>query len=186
MYVADVLYRKCVPGLNGTGWPRKVLVQTSSGLRAGSVCWPVDMRSKSVSRIAFRLALGSFGASSGKNLSTGSSIDSLPSATAKPTAVEVKLFESEKSMCRAWGEYGAHQPSATTLPWRTSMKLWSESTSLSAASMKARTADERTSWASGVLRGSGWPANSPAGTSRVAKRERDLTASDLRWGAGSG
>ena len=39
------------------------------------------------------------GASSGKNFSTGSSTVSLPSATARPTAVDVKLLLSENIMC---------------------------------------------------------------------------------------
>ena len=101
MYVADVLYRKCVPGLNGTGWARNVLAHGSVGRRGGSVWCPVDMRSRSLRRIAFRLALGSAGASSGKNFRTGSSTLSFPSATASPTAVEVKLLLSENSDVRA-------------------------------------------------------------------------------------
>src|SRR5438132_8835231 len=102
MYVADVLYRKCVPGLNGTGWTKNVLVQGRMAVRIGSDWCPVDMRSRSLSRIALRLLLGSAGASSGKNFSTGSSTLSLPSATAKPTAVEVKLLLSEYRACGAW------------------------------------------------------------------------------------
>ena len=61
----------------------------------GSICWPVDMRSKSLTRMACRLLLGSAGASSGKNFNTWSSTLSLPSAIARPTAVEVKLLLSE-------------------------------------------------------------------------------------------
>ena len=45
--------------------------------------------------MAWRLADGRFGAASGKKGSTGSSTESRPSATAKPTAVEVKLLLSE-------------------------------------------------------------------------------------------
>src|SRR5262245_44801511 len=127
MYVADVLYKKCVPGLNGTLWARNVLAHDSVARRGGSDWCPVDMRSRSLRRIAFRLALGSAGASSGKNLRTGSSTLSFPSAAASPTAVDVKLLLSENSEWRTSGPYGAHQPSVTTWPWRTRMKLWSES-----------------------------------------------------------
>src|SRR5947199_401790 len=95
MYVPDVLYRKCVPGLNGTGWARNAFVHGWSAGRGGSACWPVDMRSRSLTRMDLRLADGSFGASSGKNVRTGSSMLSLPSETASPTAVDVKLLLSE-------------------------------------------------------------------------------------------
>src|SRR5262245_4805194 len=108
MYVAEVLYRKCVPGLNGTGWAKNALTHDGSAGRGGSVCWPVFMRSRSRTRIALRLALGSAGASSGKNFSTSSSRLSLPSAMARPTAVEVKLLLSEYSECGASALYGAH------------------------------------------------------------------------------
>jgi len=50
-------------------------------------------------RIAARFLLTRRGAFSGKNLRTRSSTARRPSATAKPTAVEVKLLVSEKSMC---------------------------------------------------------------------------------------
>src|SRR4051812_4396 len=99
MYVAEVLYRKWVPGLNGTGCARKALVQGRSGGRGGSVCCPVDIRSRSLTRIALRFAPGSAGASSGRNFSTGSSTLSFPSATASPTAVDVKLLLSEYNEC---------------------------------------------------------------------------------------
>src|SRR5207248_11473683 len=105
MYVAEVLYRKCVPGLNGTGCARKELLQGWSGVRRGSAWCPVDMRSRSLRRIALRLALGAAGASSGKNLSTGSSRLSFPSATASPTAVAVKLLLREY---RAWGDWASY------------------------------------------------------------------------------
>src|SRR5437868_14691388 len=100
------------------------------------------MRSRSLTRIALRLLLGSAGASWGKNFSTGSSRLSLPSETASPTAVEVKLLLSEYRECGASASYGAHQPSAATRPWRRSMKLFIESMFLSAASTNDRTAEE--------------------------------------------
>ena len=45
--------------------------------------------------MALRFALGAAGASSGKNFSTSSSMLNFPSATAMPTAVEVKLLLNE-------------------------------------------------------------------------------------------
>ena len=76
-----------MPGLNGTGCARNFFVHGSSAVRGASrrqsgasVWWPVDMRSRSRTRIAFRLAEGSAGASSGKNFSTSSSRLSFPSA----------------------------------------------------------------------------------------------------------
>ena len=54
------------------------------GVRVGSVCWPVDMRSRSLTRIALRLSLGSAGASSGKNFSTSSSTLSFPRRSPGP------------------------------------------------------------------------------------------------------
>ena len=68
-----------------------------------SSCWPVDIVSRSRTRIARRLALGSAGAESGKKPSTGSSTVSLPSATARPTAVDVKLLLSEIQHVRLVG-----------------------------------------------------------------------------------
>src|SRR5262245_46135909 len=111
------------------------------------------MRNRSLTRIALRFLLGAAGASLGKNFSTSSSRLNLPSSMASPTAVDVKLLLSEK---REWGAsalYGAHQPSATTWPWRTSMKLFINSIFVSAASTNDRRADEETPCASGLLRG---------------------------------
>src|SRR5581483_11618927 len=109
--------------------------------------------SRSLRRIDLRLLLGDAGASSGKNLRTGSSMLSLPSATASPTAVDVKLLLSEYKACGDSALYGAHQHSATTWPCRRSMKLWRESICLSAAAMKAAIAAGETPCASGLLRG---------------------------------
>ncbi len=86
-----------MPGLCGTGCSRKVLAQFSDDRSDGSVWWPVNIRSRSLTRIDFSLSPGRAGASSGKNFSTGSSTLSLPSATASPTAVEVKLLLREYS-----------------------------------------------------------------------------------------
>src|SRR3954469_19519476 len=57
-------------------------------------------------------------------------------------------------MCGASAVYGAHHPSATTCPCRTSMKLFMYSI-LSSASMHERTPEDETPCSSGVLRGSG-------------------------------
>jgi hypothetical protein len=154
MNVAGVLYLKCVPGLCGTGCSRNAFTPILSGAVADSSWWPADMRSRSRTRIAFRLSTGSAGASSGKKSSTGSSRLSLPSAIARPTAVEVKLLLSEYSSWLVVLSYGDHQPSATTWPWRTSMKLWRPSIG-SSDSRKASTPGDETPCASGALRGSG-------------------------------
>ncbi|MEI9962094.1 MAG: hypothetical protein WDM76_13475 [Limisphaerales bacterium] len=66
----------------------------------------------------------SAGKSLGKKEMILSSTVSLPSVTAKPMAVEVKLLLKEYSMWFKSGAYGDHQPSTTTWPCRTSMKLW--------------------------------------------------------------
>src|SRR5262245_18737143 len=110
------------------------------------------MRSRSLTRIDLRFLPGPAGASSGKNLSTGSSTLSFPSATASPTAVEVKLLLREYRACGDWASYGAHHPSATTWPWHTSMTLCSESMVRSAASTNESTAAGETPCASGLLR----------------------------------
>ena len=91
-----------MPGLNGTGCAKNRfthvalrIVESTWPNRAGSVWCPVFIRSRSRTRIARRFADGSAGASSGKNFSTSSSTLSFPSATASPTAVDVKLLLSE-------------------------------------------------------------------------------------------
>src|ERR1041384_2327796 len=109
MYVPGELYRNREPGLNGTDSARKVRVHgtgctlesgtSDQGHRAASRACPVFMRNRSRMRIAWRLAEGLGGASSGKNFRTWSSRLSFPAAIAKPTAVEVKLLLSEYSMC---------------------------------------------------------------------------------------
>ena len=73
---------------------------------------------------------------------------------ARPTAVEVKLLLSEYSACGESASYGDHQPSATTWPWRTSMKLFIDSMFLSAASMNARMRKTKCP-GFGMLRGNG-------------------------------
>src|SRR6185436_4715985 len=83
---------------------------------------------------------------------------SLPSAAANPMPVDVKLLLSENITCGSSFAYGAHQPSATTTPWRRIITLCSASIFASAASRKALIAGEGIPWASGALRGSGVPA----------------------------
>ena len=98
-----MLYQKCVPGLWSTGSERKTRVSLSSESKrkaeTSSACWPVFILSRSRSRIPFRLSLTVAGASSGKAESTLSSSVSLPSAIARPTAVDVKLLLSEYITC---------------------------------------------------------------------------------------
>src|SRR6266487_228727 len=96
------------------------------------------MHNKSRTRMALRLSAGAGGASSGKNFSTSSSMLNLPSATARPTAVDVKLLLSEYNTCGVSAAYGVHHPSATTEPCRTSMKLFISGTCRSAAWMKSK------------------------------------------------
>ena len=71
------------------------MAHDSAGRRADSAWCPVDMRSRSRTRIAFRFAPGAAGASLGKSFKTLSSRLSFPSASASPTAVAVKLLLSE-------------------------------------------------------------------------------------------
>src|SRR5580658_6485785 len=129
------------------------------------------MRSKSRMRMALRLALASAGASSGKNFNTGSSKLNFPSEIASPTAVDVKLLLNEYIECGVLAAYGDHQPSATTWPCRTSMKLFIASTWRSADVTKSRIAAEEIPWASGVLRGKGVELS--AATRPAAARERN-------------
>src|SRR5260221_717925 len=68
------------------------------------------MVSRSRTRIAFSWSLTSAGASSGKDGSTRSSTVIRPSATAMPTAVEVKLLVKEKRVWRGVAAYGGHPP----------------------------------------------------------------------------
>src|SRR5688572_23244673 len=116
--VAGVLYQKCVPGLWATGIERNSFtsgsLESNENFAMSSACWPVFIRSKSRTRIALRLSPGFAGVSSGKNFNTGSSRLSLPSAMAKPTAVDVKLLLSEYIECGVWAANGDHHPSATT------------------------------------------------------------------------
>src|SRR4051794_15371090 len=125
--------------------------------RGASVTWPVFMRSRSRTRMDRRFADTESGASPGKNFSTGSSTENFPSATASPTAVDVKLLLSEYNTCGVRAPYGDHQPSATTRPWRTIMTLFIASIAESAALTKARTALDDIPSRSGVLRGSAVP-----------------------------
>jgi hypothetical protein len=72
-------------------------------------------------RMAARLRLAGRGYL-GKKFQHGVVHREISSVTARPTAVEVKLLLKENNM---WGlaAYGAHQPSATTASWRSSIKL---------------------------------------------------------------
>jgi hypothetical protein len=70
--------------------------------------------------------------------------------------VELKLLLTEYRTWMSSGVYGAHQPSATTLPCRKSIMLWiSPTLPLPSASTSASTPAELRPSASGVLRGKG-------------------------------
>ena len=69
------------------------------------------------------------------------------------TAVETKLLLNDASICGSLAEYGAHHPSATTLPWRTSMKLCSAPVLWSASATNRSRSAEDTPWDSGLPRG---------------------------------
>ena len=163
-----------MPGWCSTGCARNDRTHGSSGVNFGSVWWPVHIVSRSRTRIALSLSEGGAGASSGKNFSTGSSMPSFPSATARPTAVEVKLLLSEYRTCGWSAAAGCHQPSATPRPCRTSMKLCIASTPLSAASTNSRPPADETPCASGVLRGKSDAAmeGGAAARSRAARLAR--------------
>ena len=62
---------------------------------------------------------------------------SSPSATANPTAVDVKLLLSEKSSCSRSGANGAAHPSATTDPCRTTMSECSSGQPTSASTSRS-------------------------------------------------
>src|SRR5258708_35471789 len=119
---------------------------------------PAGHRQKVAHPHGLELVGSSAGAYSGKNLSTGSSTLNFPSATASPTAVELKLLLNECITCGLSAASGFHQPSAITCPCRTSMKLCIVWICRSAASPYARMAAEETPCASGTLRGSGCAA----------------------------
>lgn len=57
--------------------------------------WPVHMASRWRTFIAARFGPTTAGRSAGKNETTGSSSPKRPSAMAMPTAVEVKLLDTE-------------------------------------------------------------------------------------------
>src|ERR1035441_569776 len=96
-YVAALLYMNVVPGGWSMGQPRKVFTQLSVCTigNVGSFALPTDIVSRSLTRNAARCSLTGWGRSCGKNDTTRSSTRSLPSATAKPTTVEVKLLLRE-------------------------------------------------------------------------------------------
>ena len=85
--------------------------------------WPLAMAATWRSSTARLRGLVMSASNSAKCEMTVSSRSSRPSACANAAAVEVKLLLSEYSN---WGRpalYGAHQPSATTCPLRTSIRL---------------------------------------------------------------
>src|SRR5829696_34983 len=96
--------------------------------------------------------------SSGKCDTTVSSRPTRPSSRANPSAVAVKLLLSEYSSLVRSAVWGAHHPSATTCPWRTTIRLCSSiAVSASTASTNASTAAGSTPWSAGALRGRSLP-----------------------------
>lgn len=81
------------------GKDRNAFTQLCSLVMMGieSVACPIDRVSRSLTLRAARLSLTVAGKSSGKNFTTRSAIVSLPSATANPTAVDVKHLLMELS-----------------------------------------------------------------------------------------
>ena len=143
-----------MPGLCSTGCSKNVFVHVVLPWNDGSVRWPVDIASRSRIRMPFWKSLPAAGVTSGKYFSTGSSMLNLPSAWARPTAVDVKLLVSENIWCGVSAANGVHQPSAITWPCRTTMTLFIVSTLASSASMNASRAGDDTPCDSGVARGS--------------------------------
>ena len=137
MFVPAVLYIKHVPGLYLNSCERKFLIQSGSFTSNVliSVSWPQDIVSRSRTVQASRFSLGFSGILSGNSSLKRSSRDSAPSWHAKPMAVEVSAFVKENIMCGDAGLYGFHQPSAHTLPWRSSIMLCSSSPLFSARSI---------------------------------------------------
>src|ERR1035438_1405016 len=97
IYVAALLYMNVVPGGCSMGHARKALTQLSRStiVHVGSLALPTDMVSRSFTCNAAKCSPTSGGKSCGKNDTTRSSTRSFPSATARPTAVEVKLLLRE-------------------------------------------------------------------------------------------
>src|SRR5581483_6967216 len=89
----------------------------------------------------------------GKKEITLSYSDSFFSLTKKPMAVEVKLLLQLYMVCFNSRLYGFHQPCATTLPCRRSIKLWNSFLLRFTAVKKLSIPAEDTPWASGVLCG---------------------------------
>src|SRR3954471_18604157 len=116
------------------------------------------MARRSRTRMDLRLALGFGGMRSGKKETTVSSMLSLPSACARPTAVDVKLLLKEYMVWRFAVLYGVHHPSPITEPPRTTITLCMPSTCASSASTYFSRSAELTPFCSGVERGSDFSA----------------------------
>ena len=162
--------------MSGTGISMNVRTRSAVPLNGNwlmsSARWPVDILSRSRTRMEARFLVGVAGAWSGNILTSVSSRLSFPSETASPTAVDVKLLLSEKRTCGSSAAYGAHHPSATTCPCRRIMTLCSASTLCSAPSMNPWIADAEIPCSSRVLRGSN-AASSAALASALADANRD-------------
>jgi hypothetical protein len=103
--------------------------------------WPLAIEARC--RIVTARLRGSVisASNSGKCDTTVSSRPTRPSSSANPRAVEVKLLLSEYSNLVRSGVCGAHQPSATTCPCRSTIRLCSSMAgSVSTASTNPSTA----------------------------------------------
>ena len=140
MLVPAVLYMKHVPGLYLNSCARKFRIQSgfeTSNVSISVACPQVIVR-RSRTVHSRRFSPGFSGSLSGNRSHSLSVSASFPSCTAKPTAVEVSAFVNENIMCGDAGLYGFHQPSAQTLPCRSSIRLCSSRPRRSARSIKSR------------------------------------------------
>src|SRR4051812_10367076 len=101
MYVPAELYKNFVPGLLRICVAKNVLAQLSVELtaRVGSGSCPTDMLRRFFTVSSARYGLTVSGKSPGKKETTLSFKLNLPSLTAKPTAVAVKLLLTEYIVC---------------------------------------------------------------------------------------
>lgn len=85
---------------------------------------------------------------------------------ASPTAMAVNDLVSEYSRCGRSAVKGAHHPSATTWPRRTTMSEWHSTESPASRSSRASTARDDTPTAAGADRGSVSGRSGTAGRGR--------------------
>src|SRR5262245_17604826 len=90
-------YMNVLPGACTIGCARYAFAQSVVSVITALVsdACPADIVSRCSTRRPMRFGLTGDGNESTKNFVTGSSTESLPSVTAKPTAVDVKVLVSE-------------------------------------------------------------------------------------------